>query len=289
LYFDGRSEAAKKRVQKLKSTGLISERPRRVRDPSILSLSRSGNQILQSRGLLSRYPDLTATAVDKRARVSEITLRHELDVMDVKAAVVSAVRKTDQFNITELSTWPRLSEFRASQPDGAVVTVKPDGFIRIAETADAGEHYEHTFFLEVDRSTETQQTVALKAACYRDYYRRGGLAVRSGRPRSEYESFPFRVLMVFRNAERRNNAAERLLLLHPPILSQVWLTTFAEATTDPLGIIWMRPFDYRGATQDTPFNVENRRIESAYRRQSEREAFVHEHVNKYALLAANGD
>jgi hypothetical protein len=186
--------------------------------------------------------------------------------------------------VTEFLTWPLLSEFDALQPDGAMVTVKPDGFIRIREDDPSGEMYEHTFFLEVDRSTETQEKVALKAHCYRDYYRRGGFAMKHGRPRSEYERFPFRVLMVFRNAERRNNSAERLHLLHPPILSQAWLTTFAEATTDPLGAIRTRPFDYRAATRGTPFDSEASHPKPLYRRRSEREAFVEAHVRKHALL-----
>lgn len=40
LYFDGKNEAAKKRLQKLKTAGLISERPRRAFEPSILFLTR---------------------------------------------------------------------------------------------------------------------------------------------------------------------------------------------------------------------------------------------------------
>jgi len=34
LYFDGKGEAAKKRLQKLKSAGFIAERPRRTFEPS---------------------------------------------------------------------------------------------------------------------------------------------------------------------------------------------------------------------------------------------------------------
>lgn len=287
LYFDGKSEAAKKRVQKLKSAGFISERPRRVYEPSILALTRGGNDILGNHGLLSAYPPLTGTAVEKRARVSEMTLRHELEVMDVKVAVVAAIRQTDRFRVNEFSTWPLLSEVRSARPDGIIVTVKPDGFIRIGETNVTGNVFELTFFLEVDRSTETQDTVALKAACYRDYYRSGRFAAKNGLPQSQPDCAPFRVLMVFRNAERRNNAAEGLLLLSPPILTQAWLTTFTEIATNPLGPIWVRPADYRAIVRDTPFDVLNRYREPVYRRQSQREAFVEEGIRKCALLAGN--
>jgi hypothetical protein len=39
LYFDGKGEAAKKRLQKIKAAGLITERPRRAFEPSVLSLT----------------------------------------------------------------------------------------------------------------------------------------------------------------------------------------------------------------------------------------------------------
>jgi hypothetical protein len=57
------------------------------------------------------------------------------------------------------------------------------------------------------------------------------------------------VLFVVPNEERRNNMAERLLQNNPPVRTMVWLTTFQEVTTDPLGAIWMRPIDYREVTE----------------------------------------
>ncbi len=46
-YFDGKKEAAKKRLQKIKAAGLISERKPRVNEKSILFLSRKGFTLLQ--------------------------------------------------------------------------------------------------------------------------------------------------------------------------------------------------------------------------------------------------
>jgi len=45
LHFDNKPEAAKKRLQKLKTAGLISERPRRISDPSVIFLARKGLDI----------------------------------------------------------------------------------------------------------------------------------------------------------------------------------------------------------------------------------------------------
>ncbi len=160
--------------------------------------------------------------------------------------------------------------------------MKPDGFIRLREKNEGGEEFDHLFYLEVDRSTEPQETLINRAACYRDHYRRGGLAVRHGHGADEFDKFPFRVLMIFKNAERRNNTAEKLLLMHPPILSQVWLTTFTEATTTPFEAIWTRSLDYRNAVYGSLFeHPHNGRI---YRRDIRREIMVEQKIAKHALV-----
>lgn len=258
LYFDDHGEAAKKRIQKLKTSGLIGERPRRVNEPSVLFLTVKGFSLLLEHGYLTAYPKISASSFEKRAQVSILTLRHELEIMDVKATLSAAIAKTKRFTIAEFSTWPLLYQFTARRPStgnapSAEVLVKPDGFIRIHEQESDGGLSEHTFFLEVDRSTETQDTLAIKASCYNDFYRRGGLAVRNGQPASAYTDFPFRVLFVLKSTERRDNIANRLLQNNPPVLTQVWLTTREEITTDPLGAIWVRPIDYRESTKREQF------------------------------------
>jgi hypothetical protein len=279
LYFEGRQEAAKKRVQKLKMARLIAERPRQLYEHSVLFLARKGIEMLSAAGALGDYPQLPWSKLEKRARVSPLTLRHELDCMDVKAALAVAIASTPDLSLTEFSTWPLLFQFPAYTPRGTRVLVKPDGFIRIAETDG-----ESVFFLEVDRSTESQDILAERAACYLDYYRRGGLAVRFGYAKEQYKELPFRVLMTFRNAERRNNAAERLLANRPPILTQTILTTIDEFKADPLGPIWLQPIDYRKAVTNTPFDVDRNVAAEPYRRQPEREALVNERTPKQRLL-----
>jgi hypothetical protein len=179
-----------------------------------------------------------------------------------------------------------LNEFTAYRPgyDGSEITVKPDGFIRIQETDASGVRFEHSFFLEVDRSNETQDKLVAKAVCYLDYYRRGGFAARNGANRDDFKKFPFRVLMVFKNAERRNNTAERLLQNTPPILRLAYLSTFEEVTRDPTGAIWIRPLDYREATNGTPFAPEKQPKKWGYQRQTAREHFVEQKVRKQRIL-----
>jgi hypothetical protein len=219
--------------------------------------------------------------------VSDLTIRHELEIMDVKAAFHAALAKSEKFAIEQFSTWPLLNEFTAYRPGGSgiEIIVKPDSFIRIHETDAAGDKFERAFFLEVDRSSEVQETLVAKAGCYLDFYRRGGFAVRNGATRDDFKKFPFRVLMVFKNAERRNNTALRLLQNTPPILTMVYLSTLEEVTHDPTGAIWIRPLDYRAATEGTPFAPEKQPKTWGYQRQTAREHFVEQKVQKQRILA----
>jgi hypothetical protein len=283
LHFDGKKEATKKRLQRLKAAGFIAERRRKAYEPSVLFLTRKAFSLLREQGILADYPRLALPTLEKRARVSDLTIRHELEVMDVKAAFHSAIRWTKRFTVAEFSTWPLLYEFQAIRIGygGAEVTVKPDGFIRIHEQEKDGGLSEHTFFLEVDRSTETQNTLVSRAGCYLDYYKSGGFAVRNGAPRSAFKEFPFRVLMVFKTAERRNNTAERLLQQNPPILTQVCLATLDEVTTNPLGAIWIRPKDYKDAM---PSCQSSPSANAPYRRQRERDLAIDKSVVPFSLL-----
>jgi len=252
LHFHGRAEAAKKRVQKLKAAGLIAERPRKARDASVLYLTQSGFDLLTEHGELSDLPRLSRQSFEKRAHVSDLTLRHELAVMDVKAALAPAIDKMPGMKVVEFTTWPKLCEFDARPPGHSAVRVKPDGRIRVEDRTDDPAVYEHTFFLEVDRGTETLDTLARRALCYRDHYASGGFAISRGGRREDFGEYPFRVLVVLPSAERRNNLAERLLSLNPPILTQVCLTTMAEIIRDPLGSIWLRPLDHRDESRCQP-------------------------------------
>jgi hypothetical protein len=247
IHFAGATEAAKKRVQKLKSAGYLGERPRRAYEPSIIHLTRKAFTALAEGGYLDEYPSLVWSDLQRRAHVSDLTLKHELAVMDFKAAMYTAVAKMPGVSVAEFCTWPLLYEFEASpHADGLrSMTVRPDGFIRLHQSDDDGGTLEHTFFLEVDRSTEVLDTLLTRCQCYRNFYRRGGLAVRHGRPPEEFERFPFRVLIVTRTSERRNNLCQRLLALHPPIRSQVWLTTTTDVCADPLSEAWVTPSMYK--------------------------------------------
>jgi hypothetical protein len=54
--------------------------------------------------IYSPYPAFDLPVLDRRARVSDLTIRHELEVMDVKTAFHTAIKTTSSFTIAEFST-----------------------------------------------------------------------------------------------------------------------------------------------------------------------------------------
>lgn len=257
LCFDGKREMAKKRLQKLKAAGLIRERKRHASEPSALFLTRKSFTLLRDGGELASYPAAEPADFDRRSAVSDLTLRHELQVMDVKAAMVAAIRNVPGLSVAQFSTWPALYAFRACRSDGQVVTLKPDGYIRIHETEADGSVFERAFFLELDRSTESQDRIVEKCLCYRDYLKSGGYALFCGGKREEAKAYPFRVLIVCKSEARRDNLAQRLSETQPPFTSMVMLTTFPKYEQTPLNQIWKVPSvlgnkDYQSLKKQSP-------------------------------------
>lgn len=245
LWFDGHQEAAKKRLARLKRAKLIGERPRHKNEPALLYLKRAGYELLRSGDHLDGLPTPSVAAFEKRIQVSDLTIRHETAVMDVKAAFCSAVAAAENLEMREFITWPRLCSFEATPgPMQPLMTVKPDGFVRVEETDANGNRWEHAMFLEVDRSTHSLEKLAKKARCYLDYYRSGSFAATAGASHDQYRSHPFRVLWILKTPARRANLAHHLLENRPAILAQAWMITLDQFIQDPLGQGWRRPTQY---------------------------------------------
>src|ERR1043166_5731419 len=216
LYFDGSDDAAKQRLTKLKRAGFITERPRRIYEPAVLHPPRAALGLLQQEGHFVDFPKLSLTALEERAKVSDLTIRHELDVQEVKAALTVAVNATEHFRMDTFQTWPLLYQFQVAFGRGEVL-VKPDAFIRIIEEDADGKEFERMFFLEVDRSTESQDVIGKRAACYREYFQSGRFAQWRGGKRDDFREYPFRVLWTFKTLARRDYAARSMLALNPPV------------------------------------------------------------------------
>ncbi len=282
IHFGGHDRMAKKRLQKLAADGLIGDRPRRPDEPKLHYLRKRGYDLLNETGRIADYPKLGYASFKRRVDVSPLTLAHELAVMDVKAAIFSGARQRPTLQVAEFSTWPILFRFRVRSPSGRMAWLSPDAFVRLRER-DADGVSEQLFYVEVDRSTESLTVLCRKAAGYLDHFQSGGMAVRLGGKRDDFRQYAFRVLWVFRNAERRNNAAAAFIVNNPPVLTQAWMTTMQELVADPMGAIWIRPKDYRDAVRDTTFDVSHP-TDSGYRRQSERDEHVERIIAKQPLI-----
>lgn len=245
--------------------------------------------MLTREGRLIDYPSIGWPTMEKRTRVSPLTLQHELDVMTAKAAITTGIHCSGMHKVAEFSTWPRLFAFASKTVSphgyGKKVWIKPDAFVRIRETDEHGfDDTEHLFYLELDRSTEPLPRLQAKAGAYAEHYRCGGLAKRFGAPADAYQQFPFRVLIVCRTDERRNNIAASMLLRRPAILTMVWLTTLKELCDDSQSAIWIRPIDYRNATTGTAFDPFHVPQSPLYKRQTTREEQVNRVIHRHRLL-----
>ncbi len=243
LFFPDTKDMAKKRVQRLKSAGFLTERPRRIGQPSILHLTWKGYVALRTSGHVGEDSHLSPKTFKRRMAVSGATLTHELMIGDVRTAFIVAMRENKIFELLDFDVWPRRYDFTVNRGHGKV-PVKPDGHVRFLER-NGGEEIEYDFFVEVDTGSETLNRVVEKCLNYREYYRSGGYAVFCGGTREEAKKYPFRVLLVCRGQDRRNNLAERLLQVQPAFSTMVLITTQAECVHDPLGNVWMTAAAYK--------------------------------------------
>jgi hypothetical protein len=256
----------------------------------ILHVTGQALKHLLSLGLMDRYPELARQDIAKRAKVSDATVSHELAVMDLRCAIAVAIQQSSGFRIAGFSTWPLLHSFHAQTAiDAQRMLVRPDGYLRIIETGDDHQTRTHAFFLEVDRGTESLATLVNRCLGYRQFYQSGGHARWHDARREKFERYPFRVLIIVANEERRNNLAERLLQLNPPILGLAWIAVTAAALQSPLGSIWMTPADYRAAVDKSLFQYGSEVITGSYRRQVHREMIVHQRVKLRPLIERKGN
>jgi hypothetical protein len=283
LFFDDRVESAKKRLQKLCAARYLTQRPRRLYQHAIYQLTNRSIYHLQRLGVTDAYRLPPRYNLQRRMQVSELTLRHELEVLDLRTAIHRRVDQNEFLELLEISTWPLLSQFTIVDEFGDERIIRPDGFFRLCQQHEA-KSTEHACFIEIDRSSESLSRLTQRAVDYRQFQRDGGLALWNGRPVTEARRFPFRVLYVLENAERRNNVTEELLRLSPPILTLIWLTTRKEILQNPLGTIWITPREYRDVIEDSEFDSLSSPRSYHYRRHSDRERFVDLHLAKRALL-----
>ena len=292
LHFGGSYSYAKQRLRRLHAAGLVAKRATKVHEPTIYSLTAAGFQLLKVHGRLGHCAHLIWTsAMRRRAQVSKHTLEHELSVLDVYATLGPTIDALPAYSVIEFGAWPQLYQFEVRIPikdvcDGATPktrTVRPDGFLRV-QPAWALRHPYIDCFLEVDRGSESLATLETKAAHYKHHYDSHHYAQQFGYAGASRKLFPFRVLFVLESAERRNNLCDRLIHRRPSAATWLWLTTLSELLAQPLGSIWIRPFDYHRSVAETPFDPTLKQPTRHYIRDPLRDAYIDRHVPKRAFF-----
>lgn len=253
LHFSGKREATKKRLQTLKRSGFIAARRRRPQEPAVLYLTRAGMRLLKDRGLLLNCSQSLPTSLDRIPRTSASTIQRDLELLDIRISLVTAVRTQPTLPLSRFVTSHSVPPVKSpSLRSGGVTQVRPDAFIEIDERRPGGHTTRSRLFLQLDRRAESLEVLVSRADAYRTHFQSGDFARFLGEPPQRYRDFPFRVLYVFKSGERRDAFARLLLAQSPPILTQAWLTTFPELVSDPLGPIWLCPIDFRSLADNQP-------------------------------------
>jgi hypothetical protein len=126
-------------------------------------------------------------------------LSHRLAITERYVELIEASR-AGQLELRAFDAEP-LSWRRFAGPGGGFLTLKPDAFVRLA----VGE-YEHAYFVEIDRATESLPTIGRKLALYRRYWK-------TGREQHRLGLFP-RVLFIVPDEARETAIRERIAQQH---------------------------------------------------------------------------
>lgn len=286
LHFDGKASYAQKRVLQLKKARYINERipPNRGRIyPSLLSLSRRGFDAFVNDNTLVGIDECWRDLDGRLAKIAESTLDHELEVVDMKIALVNAVKATPSLQLNEFSTYPKRFEFLTEHIGlERSYVLKPDGYAYITRADGRAE----TLYMEWDKSTEAHKTLGVKAFGYKAWCDSGAFSLWNGGTVEDRDRYSFRALFVLPNDERRNNTAEHLLrLAHPKtgarLRNEIWLTTHAEFLASPLRPIFVTLGAYKRATAGTPFDPGDHK---AMMRVLARDRLVEERIEKHSIF-----
>lgn len=224
-FFEGRYEAAKKRLQALAKAGYVENADTSKTGRSIVCLTAKGRETLREEGF--EIADAAASTPPERFRL------HEMMLADCRAALLSLAQRHD-YDI-EFTHGPDAAFAVDCNEHHRIESVRPDGFARIECRTSASSA---NFFLELDRGTETLGHLLHLAEQYDTYRRSGDFKTRI----SSRGGPGFRVLLVVASRKRLHNVAEALSK-KTKIRTLVWLSTFEDFKRSPAGTIWQCPAD----------------------------------------------
>ncbi|MBI5934747.1 MAG: replication-relaxation family protein [Chloroflexi bacterium] len=178
---------------------------------------------------------------------SSLTIKHEVGVLNVKAALLPALKSQAHLRVEKFGVWPLAYVFKAPL-DGRLKPQKPDGFIHVLEfTPGSDTPQDHYFYLEFDHQrTEDLDRILAKVKAYKHHRTKGGFVRWLGFSDASPDDHPFRVLFVIDTKDavkRRDNICEKLA--DAGITTFTPVTTLAELVANPLGPIWTTPKAHR--------------------------------------------
>lgn len=233
LFFDGSAEAAKKRIQRLIHAGLIIRNDETALGRSVLRITKSGADLISRRGSENNWCTRP---------VSAHMLRHELLLADCLSSIKRAAEGNNR--LTEISVAEAEVTYTVDCPThNCRENVTPDAVVTAR-----GEETDH-FFLEIDRSTESQSHLVHLAEQYHAHHRSGMLrqiltSEPAARPR-------MRVLFIMVSADRLNTTA-RFLRKFTSIRTLIWLCLADDFIADPSDAKWRCPIDFSDSVDSFP-------------------------------------
>ncbi len=206
---------------------------------AILRLSPKGATFLQGEKKIPLQPSIP---VLQRTQLSETIRIHEINIRDIRAAFIGNIRTEPALILQEFQMLRPMTAFSVFCVDHwKMETVRPDAFMVVKESR--GSSRDQGFFLEIDRSTESQSHLLHLAKLYMEYFRTGGFARKRGKTPLDRSDCPVRVLIIFDSRKRMANAA-RKFLKGTRVKTLIWLAAKEDVMRDPLGAIWNCPEDF---------------------------------------------
>lgn len=256
LHFgDVSRQAVEKRLRELTVAGLLATQATDLQThKTIYRPTRKAVEALSTAGALVNINDDDWDARLRKRYTGKIgSLKHELAVLDVKAALGPAIRNApgSHLRLMEFGIWP--SPYKFPRPPGARRReLEPDGFLHVREHLPSQLPRDVYFYVELDHaSNERRDDLLDKIDAYKHHLDSGGFAQWLGVPSASRDEATFRVLFIILSADadrRLDNVLKRVCDRRPTINSLPWFTTLDTLRSDPLGSVWLTPSTYRDST-----------------------------------------
>ena len=264
LSVEDRSQAAE-RVQLLIENGCIRKRTLLIGGAEVFCLSRKGYDLGVANGVIPEDGSVSAKKLWRRLEVSDLTLLHELQVVDARIAYERHARVSGTVQVARVVTHFPSGHFETD--DGK--RIFPDGWLSLSVR---GRDRPLSFCLEIDRGTEPLNRVLSKVQDY--------LRIDSG----DSANRDFRVVFVVPSEERRDNVAWLLARELPKVPNFVLIAVMSDVERDALGAIYLTPGGVRKAMVHGVSPPVIGRDRGQYRRSKMRMDAIATHSPRVSLL-----